>query len=182
MFYIISFCLLLLLLLFNYFIINQKYIEYLLHCFYITFYFVQDLHVPRKPRFLKRNKRSAFLRAEQLRLLQERKAMLTGSGSGFSNAAAATGADSASSDVGTTTAGNSTDNAASNTIDLNSFWNRRPPERLGNSSLVCPGGEKYFINDRDEIKLNASGRQVFVINKNLKFFKLDSVRKAKMVS
>lgn len=181
MFYIISFCLLLLLL-FNYFIINQKYIEYLLHCFYITFYFVQDLHVPRKPRFLKRNKRSAFLRAEQLRLLQERKAMLTGSGSGFSNAAATTGADSASSGVGTTTAGNSTDNAASNTIDLNSFWNRRPPERLGNSSLVCPGGEKYFINDRDEIKLNASGRQVFVINKNLKFFKLDSVRKAKMVS
>uniref|UniRef100_A0A1A9WNV4 Uncharacterized protein n=1 Tax=Glossina brevipalpis TaxID=37001 RepID=A0A1A9WNV4_9MUSC len=60
-----------------------------------------------------------------------------------------------------------------------SLWNKRPPERIG-SALVCSSGEKYFINDRDEIKLNSSGRQVFVINKNLKFFKLDSVRKAKV--
>lgn len=96
--------------------------------------------------------------------------MAGGSGGGGGGSSST---DSASSD---------NNNAPTNSSDLNSFWNKRPPERLGSSALVCPGGEKYFINDRDEIKLNASGRQVFVINKNLKFFKLDSVRKAKMVS
>lgn len=123
----------------------------------------------RKPRFLKRNKRSACLRAEQLRLLHERKALMSGVGG-------ATGGGSSSTDSATST----TDN--NNASDLNSFWNKRAPERLGSTAIVCPGGERYFINDRDDIKLNASGRPVFVINKNLKFFKLDSVRKAKMVS
>ncbi|XP_075168581.1 SIN3 transcription regulator family member A isoform X2 [Haematobia irritans] len=139
-----------------------------------------DLHLPRKPRFLKRNKRSACLRAEQLRLMQERKALIAGGSSGnFSTPT--TNAETPSSGVssGTCASSNSAD-ISPNTVDLNSFWSKRPPERLGNSALVCPGGEKYIINDRDEIKLNASGRQVFVINKNLKFFKLDSVRKAKM--
>lgn len=91
-----------------------------------------------------------------------------------------TGGGSSSTDSATSATDNN--NALNSTSDLNSFWNKRAPERLGSTALVCPGGETYFINDRDEIKLNASGRQVFVINKNLKFFKLDSVRKAKMVS
>ncbi|XP_013119117.2 uncharacterized protein LOC106096081 isoform X2 [Stomoxys calcitrans] len=134
-----------------------------------------DLHLPRKPRFLQRNKRSACLRAEQMRLMQERKARFTNAatGGGGSYSTATTTSDS----TGGATSGSPADMTAA---DLNSFWNKRPPERLGNASLVCPGGETYIINDRDEIKLNASGRQVFVINKNLKFFKLDSVRKAKM--
>ncbi|XP_037821313.1 paired amphipathic helix protein Sin3a isoform X2 [Lucilia sericata] len=132
-----------------------------------------DLHLLRKPRFLKRNKRSACLRAEQLRLLQERKSLMAGGGGGGSSST-----DSASS-VGHSSSSDN-NNPLNAAADLHSFWSKRPPERLGSSALVCPGGEKYFINDRDEIKLNASGRQVFVINKNLKFFKLDSVRKAKM--
>ena len=126
----------------------------------------------RKPRFLKRNKRSACLRAEQLRLLQERKSLMIATSAGNSSTDSATSGVESSSET----------NNPINSCDLNSFRNKRPPERLGSSGLVCPGGDKYFINDRDEIKLNASGRQVFVINKNLKFFRLESVRKAKMVS
>lgn len=128
----------------------------------------------RKLRFLKRNKRSACIRAEQLRLLQERKSLIIATAAGNSST------DSATSGVESSSETNNT--PINNACDLNSFCNKRPPERLGISGLVCPGGDKYFINDRDEIKLNASGRQVFVINKNLKFFRLESVRKAKMVS
>lgn len=157
---------------------------YVLFSFYCVLFFIialtidycffsQESHLPRKPRFLKRNKRSACLRAEQLRLLHERKVILSSGIPAVSALAVA--------ETSTGCMLNPGDNISGNIADMNSLWSKRPPERMGNSALVCPGGEKYFVNDRDEIKLNASGRQVFVINKNLKFFKLDSVRKAKMV-
>ncbi|XP_011295648.1 uncharacterized protein LOC101889781 isoform X2 [Musca domestica] len=136
-----------------------------------------DMHAPRKPRFLKRNKRLAYLKAaNHLNMLRETPPN-TGAGGG---GVVASGSNAVPGGVISSSSSSANENiSTSNSNDVlnSSFWSKRPPERLGNLRLPS---EKYFINDRDEIKLNASGRQVFVINKNLKFFKLDSVRKAKM--
>ncbi|KAI9583287.1 uncharacterized protein LOC119636720 isoform X2 [Glossina fuscipes] len=149
-----------------------------------------ESHICRKARFLKRNKRTASLRAEQLRLMHERKSLTSntsiGSGSPSTvndntseNSVISASLQLSLNNIIANNAGTSTNTVTEAATSPISLWNKRPPERIG-SALVCSSGEKYFINDRDEIKLNSSGRQVFVINKNLKFFKLDSVRKAKV--
>ncbi|XP_055919847.1 paired amphipathic helix protein Sin3a isoform X2 [Eupeodes corollae] len=55
------------------------------------------------------------------------------------------------------------------------FWGKRLPERVG--SVIT--NDKYMINDREEMKIDQSGRLVFLTNKNLMILKLDSVRQAK---
>ncbi|XP_067630005.1 LOW QUALITY PROTEIN: paired amphipathic helix protein Sin3a [Eurosta solidaginis] len=145
---------------------------------------VLDSQIAHKARFLKRNKRAACIQAEQLTRLQK---IRTTSTVGNPTAALTNSDGLRSSGVGS----NSTPDEALSSVNVNNNnpstvgadpswnWNKRPPERLG-SIVVGSGAEKYFVNDRDEIKFNASGRQVITINKNLQLFKWDSVRRAKM--
>ncbi|XP_011177840.2 uncharacterized protein LOC105209234 isoform X2 [Zeugodacus cucurbitae] len=138
-----------------------------------------DAHVTCKARFLKRNKRLACLRADQQTRLQQLKAAATattnsGSATNALNKTAAAAAD-ASGTIDSTV----NSNAASAGNEPHWSWSKRPPERVG-SIVVGSGAEKYFVNDRDEIKFNAGGRQVITINKNLQLFKWDSVRRAKL--
>uniref|UniRef100_W8AYZ5 Paired amphipathic helix protein Sin3a n=1 Tax=Ceratitis capitata TaxID=7213 RepID=W8AYZ5_CERCA len=139
-----------------------------------------DTHIVRKARFLKRNKRLTSLRAEQqTRLLQLKGATTKATvAAAAANSPAEGGAASGSSVDLATSSGN---DAAVVTAggEPHWSWNKRAPERVG-SIVMGSGAEKYFVNDRDEIKFNASGRQVITINKNLQLFKWDSVRRAKM--
>ncbi|XP_017476361.1 PREDICTED: uncharacterized protein LOC108366452 isoform X1 [Rhagoletis zephyria] len=151
-----------------------------------------DAHITRKARFLKRNKRMACLRAEQQARLQQLKATSTANASVAASTSNAT-ADALRSSVVSGSAGSggaaTPDSASLSTKNNNPptvgageplwTWNKRPPERVG-SIVVGSGAEKYFVNDRDEIKFNSSGRQVITINKNLQLFKWDSVRRAKL--
>lgn len=58
------------------------------------------------------------------------------------------------------------------------FWGKRPPERIG--SGVNDG---YFVEDNSEVKLNLNTyKMVFLMNKDVLFYKKNSLRKAKQVS
>ncbi|XP_036225718.2 paired amphipathic helix protein Sin3a isoform X3 [Bactrocera oleae] len=147
-------------------------------------------HVTCKARFLKRNKRLACLRADQQTRLQQLKSANATTNTGATNAlnkASAAAVANVAADAGSASAttdsnmnsSSSSNNPATAGSEAHWSWNKRPPERVG-SIVVGSGAEKYFVNDRDEIKFNAFGRQVIAINKNLQLFKWDSVRRAKL--
>ncbi|XP_053964982.1 uncharacterized protein LOC128867607 isoform X2 [Anastrepha ludens] len=150
-----------------------------------------DPQITRKARFLKRNKRMACLRTEQQTRLQQLKVASTANAN--ANAAPVSisnsSVDALRSSVGSgavvaspdsaSLAANVNNNTSTASGDPLWNWSKRPLERVG-SIVMGSGAEKYFVNDRDEIKFNASGRQVITINKNLQLFKWDSVRRAKI--
>lgn len=58
------------------------------------------------------------------------------------------------------------------------FWGKRPPERIGSAA-----NDGYFVEDKSEVKLNLNTyKMVFVMNKDVLFYKKNSLRKAKQVS
>lgn len=58
------------------------------------------------------------------------------------------------------------------------FWGKRPPERMGSGI-----NDGYFVEDNTEVKLNLNTyKTVFVMNKDVLFYKKNSLRKAKQVS
>lgn len=58
------------------------------------------------------------------------------------------------------------------------FWGKRPPERIGTAA-----NDGYFVEDKTEVKLNLNTyKMVFVMNKDVLFYKKNSLRKAKQVS
>lgn len=60
------------------------------------------------------------------------------------------------------------------------FWAMRPPERIGNAVGVNDG---YYVDDRAEVKLNLNSyKMVFVMNKDVIFYKRHSLLRAKKVS
>uniref|UniRef100_A0A0K8UM80 Paired amphipathic helix protein Sin3a n=1 Tax=Bactrocera latifrons TaxID=174628 RepID=A0A0K8UM80_BACLA len=150
-----------------------------------------DAHVICKARFLKRNKRLACMRADQHTRLQQLKsanattntgnknALTKASAAAVGNVATDAGSAGVTTDSNVNSSSSSSDNQATAGSEPHWSWNKRPPERVG-SIVVGSGAEKYFVNDRDEIKFNAFGRQVIAINKNLQLFKWDSVRRAKL--
>ncbi len=68
--------------------------------------------------------------------------------------------------------------AASTTRIINDpFWGKRPPERIGSAA-----NDGYFVEDKSEVKLNLNTyKMVFVMNKDVLFYKKNSLRKAKQV-
>lgn len=69
--------------------------------------------------------------------------------------------------------------AAQNRIINDPFWGKRPPERIGSGSA----NDGFFVEDKSEVKLNLNTyKMVFVMNKDVLFYKKNSLRKAKQVS
>lgn len=57
-------------------------------------------------------------------------------------------------------------------------WGKRPPERIGSDSL----NDSYYVDDRAEVKMNLNTyKMVFVMNKDVIFYKRHSLRRAKQV-
>ncbi|XP_037949848.1 uncharacterized protein LOC119680899 isoform X2 [Teleopsis dalmanni] len=159
---------------------------------------ILDSQTQRKARFLMRNKRAAYLKTEQSRLMLDKNKTITNLVAATSNISGnntliSTDTPSSSSssvnaivvnsgnDEKDTGGPSSSINIASTSTITNTnvtdiYWNKRPPERVG--SLIG-GNERYAVEDGDKVKFNTTGRQVFLIKKNLIFFKLDSVRRAK---
>ncbi|KAJ6635610.1 hypothetical protein Bhyg_14196 [Pseudolycoriella hygida] len=55
------------------------------------------------------------------------------------------------------------------------FWGKRPPERIGSAP-----NDGYFVEDKAEVKLNMNTyKMVFVMNKDVLFYKKYSLRRAK---
>ncbi|KAG4067430.1 hypothetical protein HA402_009667 [Bradysia odoriphaga] len=86
-----------------------------------------------------------------------------------------------SSSTTTTTATDSetsgSEGAAQNRIINDPFWGKRPPERIGTGA-----NDGFFVEDKSEVKLNLSTyKMVFVMNKDVLFYKKNSLRKAKQM-
>lgn len=149
---------------------------------YIFYFYLQDvLNVPRKARYLKRNHRLTALKMAQARKFMENNLERISGGDGMISTANSPSGIAGSGNISTL----STLSALSPANIVNSIeesiLGKRPPDRVGN--ITSSGVDKYLINDREEIKINPlGGRQIFVTNKNLTFFKLDCVRRAKKVS
>lgn len=57
-------------------------------------------------------------------------------------------------------------------------WGKRPPERIGSDSV----NDSYYVDDRAEVKMNLNTyKMVFVMNKDVIFYKRHSLRRAKQV-